>query len=112
MAKIIESFFHWNNISYISSFDKNLLFYATAEAVVLGFQHYLVMLGSSIMIPSILVPMMGGSDVCFEPFISSWHFDQIHHDMYHFPIIVLTMFNEGIMYSFGSCHVIYFLLSL
>lgn len=35
----------------------------TAEAVALGFQHYLVMLGSSVMIPSILVPMMGGNDV-------------------------------------------------
>ncbi|XP_024365383.1 nucleobase-ascorbate transporter 2 isoform X1 [Physcomitrium patens] len=32
------------------------------EAIALGFQHYLVMLGSSIMIPSILVPMMGGND--------------------------------------------------
>lgn len=39
------------------------LFGGPAEAVALGFQHYLVMLGSSVMIPSILVPMMGGTDV-------------------------------------------------
>ncbi|XP_042508765.1 nucleobase-ascorbate transporter 7-like [Macadamia integrifolia] len=30
------------------------------EAIVLGFQHYLVMLGTSVIIPSIIVPQMGG----------------------------------------------------
>eukprot|EP00250_Pteridium_aquilinum_P029121 c3855_g1_i1 orf=169-537(+) len=32
------------------------------EAIILGFQHYIVMLGSTVMIPSILVPQMGGTD--------------------------------------------------
>ncbi|GFP79594.1 nucleobase-ascorbate transporter 1 [Phtheirospermum japonicum] len=33
------------------------------ETILLGFQHYIVMLGTSVMIPTMLVPMMGGSDV-------------------------------------------------
>ncbi|CAM6081627.1 unnamed protein product [Calypogeia fissa] len=32
------------------------------EAVILGFQHYLTILGSTVMIPSLLVPMMGGNN--------------------------------------------------
>ncbi|KAK4428684.1 putative nucleobase-ascorbate transporter 10 [Sesamum alatum] len=32
------------------------------EAVILGFQHYILALGSIVLIPSILVPAMGGSD--------------------------------------------------
>ncbi|KAI3953311.1 hypothetical protein MKX01_042306 [Papaver californicum] len=32
------------------------------EAIILGFQHYLVMLGITVLIPSILVPQMGGGD--------------------------------------------------
>ncbi|OAY81139.1 Nucleobase-ascorbate transporter LPE1, partial [Ananas comosus] len=31
-----------------------------AEAMLLGFQHYLVMLGTTVIIPTILVPLMGG----------------------------------------------------
>ncbi|KAH9314977.1 hypothetical protein KI387_023604, partial [Taxus chinensis] len=31
------------------------------EAILLGFQHYLVMLGTTVIIPSIFVPQMGGS---------------------------------------------------
>lgn len=34
-----------------------------AEAVLLGFQHYLVMLGTTVIIPTILVPYMGGGNV-------------------------------------------------
>ncbi|KAL0365308.1 UNVERIFIED_CONTAM: Nucleobase-ascorbate transporter 4 [Sesamum angustifolium] len=34
-----------------------------AEAVVLGFQHYLVMLGTTVIIPTIIVPYMGGGNV-------------------------------------------------
>jgi len=34
-----------------------------AEGIVLGFQHYIVMLGTTVIIPSILVPLMGGGDV-------------------------------------------------
>lgn len=34
-----------------------------AEALVLGFQHYLVMLGTVVIIPTLLVPLMGGGNV-------------------------------------------------
>uniref|UniRef100_A0A2N9GIE7 Uncharacterized protein n=1 Tax=Fagus sylvatica TaxID=28930 RepID=A0A2N9GIE7_FAGSY len=33
------------------------------EAIALGFQHYILALGTAVMIPSFLVPLMGGSDV-------------------------------------------------
>jgi xanthine/uracil permease len=33
------------------------------EAIILGFQHYILALGTAVMIPAVLVPMMGGSDV-------------------------------------------------
>lgn len=33
------------------------------EAILLGFQHYLVMLGTTVIIPTILVPQMGGGNV-------------------------------------------------
>ncbi|XP_077227834.1 nucleobase-ascorbate transporter 2-like [Tasmannia lanceolata] len=32
------------------------------EAIALGFQHYILALGTAVMIPTLLVPMMGGSD--------------------------------------------------
>ncbi|KAF9587721.1 hypothetical protein IFM89_004698 [Coptis chinensis] len=32
------------------------------EAIALGFQHYILALGTAVMIPTILVPLMGGSD--------------------------------------------------
>ncbi|XLR34989.1 hypothetical protein S83_062889, partial [Arachis hypogaea] len=35
------------------------------EAILLGFQHYLVMLGTTVLIPSSLVPQMGGENVRF-----------------------------------------------
>lgn len=34
-----------------------------AEAVILGFQHYLLTLGMTVLIPTIVVPQMGGSNV-------------------------------------------------
>lgn len=33
------------------------------EAIALGFEHYILALGTAVMIPSFLVPMMGGDDV-------------------------------------------------
>lgn len=36
--------------------------FVAAEAIILGFQHYLVMLGTTVIIPSVLVPQMGGSN--------------------------------------------------
>lgn len=35
------------------------------EAIALGFQHYILALGTAVMIPSFLVPYMGGTDVSF-----------------------------------------------
>jgi hypothetical protein len=35
----------------------------TVETIALGFQHYILALGTAVMIPSFLVPSMGGSDV-------------------------------------------------
>lgn len=37
----------------------------TGEAIALGFQHYILALGTAVMIPSFLVPLMGGSNVSF-----------------------------------------------
>ncbi|KAL4393791.1 hypothetical protein AHAS_Ahas02G0087300 [Arachis hypogaea] len=34
----------------------------TVESIALGFQHYILALGTAVMIPSFLVPLMGGSD--------------------------------------------------
>lgn len=39
------------------------LFSCSGEAIILGFQHYILALGTAVMIPSVLVPMMGGNDV-------------------------------------------------
>ncbi|KAH7429907.1 hypothetical protein KP509_09G071100 [Ceratopteris richardii] len=36
-----------------------------AEAIILGFQHYIVMLGTTVIIPTLLVPRMGGDDTLF-----------------------------------------------
>jgi xanthine/uracil permease len=40
-----------------------MLFCSSGEAIILGFQHYILALGTAVMIPTVLVPMMGGSDV-------------------------------------------------
>jgi xanthine/uracil permease len=37
-----------------------------AEAILLGFQHFVVMLGTTVIIPSALVPQMGGGNVSLE----------------------------------------------
>lgn len=39
------------------------LVWKSGEAIALGFQHYILALGTAVMIPSFLVPYMGGSDV-------------------------------------------------
>lgn len=48
--------FRCNVIHLVGSFN-------AAEAILLGFQHYLVMLGTTVIIPTILVPQMGGGNV-------------------------------------------------
>ena len=35
------------------------------ESIALGFQHYILALGTAVMIPSFLVPLMGGTVVYF-----------------------------------------------
>jgi len=38
------------------------------ESIILGFQHYILALGTAVMIPSFLVPLMGGTDVSSSKF--------------------------------------------
>lgn len=38
-------------------------YFTAAEAILLGFQHYIVMLGTTVIIPMALVPQMGGGNV-------------------------------------------------
>ena len=48
------------------------MFVEAGEAIALGFQHYILALGTAVMIPSFLVPLMGGSNVSrFSPLPSS-----------------------------------------
>ncbi|KAB5541229.1 hypothetical protein DKX38_014203 [Salix brachista] len=56
----------WRNYSLSSPpvcLRLNLVLLDTAEAILLGFQHYLVMIGTSVIIASIVVPLMGGGNV-------------------------------------------------
>lgn len=55
----------------------------TGEAIALGFQHYILALGTAVMIPSFLVPLMGGTDVSsfskwisYIFYLSLWPFDE------------------------------------
>lgn len=43
--------------------DRVLFLSSIDEALLLAFQHYLVMLGTTVIIPTILVPLMGGGNV-------------------------------------------------
>jgi len=40
------------------------------QAVLLGFQHYILTLGVTVLIPTTIVTEMGGGHVSFFPFIS------------------------------------------
>jgi len=42
-------------------------FGSPGEAIILAFQHYILALGTAVMIPAVLVPMMGGDDVSSPP---------------------------------------------
>lgn len=47
-----------------------------AEAIILAFQHFIVMLGTTVIIPSALVPQMGGGNVSPETYVLNllaWH---------------------------------------
>lgn len=56
------------DISHLPTEQLNVLDYCIdsnppwPEAIILAFQHYILMLGTTVMIPTILVPLMGGSD--------------------------------------------------
>jgi len=51
-----------SSFGILQFFIKTYIFHAcvSAEAILLGFQHYLVMLGTTVLIPTALVPQMGG----------------------------------------------------
>ena len=70
LNSIFMSFFFLFKISYFvvllsPNLDEEDLHFChdAAEAVVLGFQHYLLTVGITVLIPSIIVPQMGGGDV-------------------------------------------------
>ncbi|CAN6462524.1 unnamed protein product [Victoria cruziana] len=42
--------------------SRNYFFVFADHVIILAFQHYIVMLGTSVMLPSLLVPLMGGND--------------------------------------------------
>ena len=70
LNSIFMSFFFLIKISYFvvllsPNLDEEDLHFChdAAEAVVLGFQHYLLTVGITVLIPSIIVPQMGGGDV-------------------------------------------------
>lgn len=48
---------------YLSDFLLMQNYSAAAETILLAFQNYILVLGTSVMIPTLLVPLMGGSDV-------------------------------------------------
>lgn len=52
----------WDSVCNKSYLKTHFKFLA-AEALLLGFQHYIVMLGTTVLIASTLVPQMGGSHV-------------------------------------------------
>ena len=63
---IVALFHNHINLCTVWSFA----YLRAAEAILLGFQHYLVMLGTTVIIPTALVPQMGGGNVCL---ISEYH---------------------------------------
>lgn len=54
---------HTNKRARNEHFNDVAIFPFAAEAILLGFQHYLVMLGTTVIIPTALVPQMGGGNV-------------------------------------------------
>jgi xanthine/uracil permease len=53
-------------------FKLRVCFSNAAEAILLGFQHYLVMLGTTVLIPTSLVPQMGGGNVSLDKDNNNW----------------------------------------
>lgn len=76
--------------------------FPAAETVLLAFQNYILMLGTTVMIPSALVPLMGGSDVSakFCLFVDmnflSCSFFVFFHLLQHFvDLVSYTYPNQG-----------------
>ncbi|KAF7127470.1 hypothetical protein RHSIM_Rhsim11G0152200 [Rhododendron simsii] len=49
-----------DEVAFEKNFDSNFIYLNAAAAITLGFEHHVVMLGTTVIIPSIIVPMMGG----------------------------------------------------
>ncbi|KAK4361208.1 hypothetical protein RND71_020160 [Anisodus tanguticus] len=49
-------------LEYCIDSNPSWALYLSGEAIALGFQHYILALGTAVMIPSFLVPLMGGND--------------------------------------------------
>lgn len=58
LISVAVSLFSCNN-----STRKYLSFVFSGETILLAFQHYILILGTTVMIPSMLVPLMGGTNV-------------------------------------------------
>lgn len=75
---------HW--FIYLSSgWPFSFLRVKTGEAIALGFQHYILALGTAVMIPSFLVPLMGGNDVSKFSYLFIYALD-------YFPFSLITIY--------------------
>ena len=64
----------------------------TGEAIALGFQHYILALGTAVMIPSFLVPLMGGNDVSKFSYLFIYALD-------YFPLSLIMIYLITISYT-------------
>jgi hypothetical protein len=62
-AEAAAAALHFFLLGISHSESASWIFAVSGEAIILGFQHYILALGTAVMIPAVLVPMMGGSDV-------------------------------------------------
>jgi hypothetical protein len=51
---------------------------AAVTTILVGFQHYLVMLGTTVLIATIIVPLMGGGHVCEPDCLTSFFSIPLH----------------------------------
>ena len=71
-------YFSWTKIYLLACFNILTVFFIamhSAQALLLGFQHYILTLGMTVLIPTVIVPEMGGGHVnnFFLP-IFDWEF--------------------------------------
>jgi len=72
-------YFSWTKIYLLACFNILTVFFIamhSAQALLLGFQHYILTLGMTVLIPTVIVPEMGGGHVnnFFLPFIFFFKF--------------------------------------